>query len=108
MANHYIIVENVDQDGSIPDWSIEHPADCPTIEIYHGVTDYSCEVGREISSAGLTAFGTWEEWPDSIPRETGRYPIEFWEEEHSTPYYGSEYDSGLRVVNTMVEGGETS
>lgn len=97
-SEHYLVVHAAVADTD-PDWSIEHTAVCPQYEIWDGVFDYSCSVGRHITEAGLDAFGTFGEWPEQIPKIPGRYPIEAWFEEYYSHYYGAtEYDAGLRII----------
>lgn len=100
--HHIIVVGDVDPESGLPDWSIEHPPECPQGEPYFpGVVDYTCTVGNEISTNGLAAFSTWDEWPEDVPKVPGRYPIEAWQEEYYSHSYGSvEYDRGLRMKET--------
>lgn len=109
---HYIVVEEEIDETGYPEWSIEHPDECPREYLHDGYTIfigagrvlyYNCAVGRIIDEAGLDAFGSFSAWPEDIPTAPGKYPIEAWVEKHYNPCYGpTEYDVGLCVVKRLL------
>lgn len=100
MSGHFLVVTSDEGADGYPEWWIEHPAECPTVEVYEDTVDYGCHVASEIAFGGLAgAFGSWAGWPEDVPRIPGRYPIEYWNESYYNHYAGGwEHDAGLRLV----------
>lgn len=93
MNEHYLVItEFID---GVPEWDIEHPEDCPTVEYYKGVLDYGCQVGHDIRMNGLEAFGPLDEWLDFLPSDPGKYLIEAWSRKRLNYNCALEYESGL-------------
>jgi hypothetical protein len=94
---HSLVIGQWIEDEDRPEWTITHPEGCDLT---------LCPVHYQIEEAGIDAFGmttsgtgdTWhiDRWPQSLPKEPGEYPIEFWHTETYIWDSGAyEYDAGL-------------
>lgn len=91
MAGHYLLL--FDEGGEELTWEIEHPDYCHTRTIGEGDNSYDiyeCPYEWE-ADAGRDPFEPW-------PTEPGRYRLEHWVTESRYPWVGSEYSTGVTVL----------
>lgn len=99
MTDHFLVVEADGPDETA--WYIEHPPDCPQSVLFEGdgagndVWHHDCAYEWEVENAGEDAIEDGD-----LPTEVGRYPIEWWHEEHRG-FDWVEHSTGIRIVDVV-------
>ncbi len=102
VKGHHILVVAAEGD----DIWVRHP-DCLPVEVHPG-KDYSfigypdCPVDWEIGQIGFDSLKHGD-FADNWPPPDGEYAIEFWSEKIVIPMVGTEYDTGLRLVEENAD-----
>lgn len=103
-GQHWLVVLPWEDD--CPDLlQVEHPDDCPVVDLGEGGLELGCAVEFYVGEYGLEEYFVHVDDEDAFNYDytdkvaPGRHAIEYWEVRHPAgPWGPAEYDAGLRLV----------
>jgi len=103
-GQHWLVVREWDpEDPDVMD--VEHPDDCPRVDLGEGGWEYGCAFEFYIGEYGYSQYFVHVDDEDAFGYEytdkiaPGRHAIEYWDVRHPAgPWGGAEWDAGIRLA----------